>query len=82
MTENPSLIVEISGHTDNKGNDKVNNKLSKDRAQVVADALIKKGISANRLKSIGYGSKMPVAENTTDEGRQLNRRTEFKITGE
>lgn len=79
MNENPDIKVEISGHTDNVGNDKSNIQLSQARAQVVVNALIAKGIAKTRLISKGYGKSMPVAPNDTEEGRQLNRRTEFKI---
>ncbi|MCK5742504.1 MAG: OmpA family protein, partial [Chlorobi bacterium] len=57
-----------------------NQKLSEDRANSVRDYLIETGgISANRLRAIGYGESMPIAENSNEEGRALNRRTEFKI---
>ena len=77
----PTLKIEISGHTDSKGADDYNKKLSNSRAKAVVDYLISKGISADRLTSAGYGEEQPIATNDTDEGRQLNRRTEFKITG-
>ena len=80
LEENPNMSVEISGHTDNVGNAAYNKKLSLNRAKAVADALIKKGIAKNRLTYIGYGKEKPIAPNDTEEGRQLNRRTEFKVT--
>lgn len=79
MNENPSLKIELSSHTDNKGSDEYNQKLSQARAQAVVDFLIGKGISAARLVAKGYGETIPVAANETEEGRQQNRRTEFKI---
>ncbi len=79
LTENPKLHVEISGHTDNVGSAAVNNKLSLERAKAVVDYLIEKGIANERLTSVGYGFEKPIAPNTTEEGRQKNRRTEFKI---
>jgi outer membrane protein OmpA-like peptidoglycan-associated protein/tetratricopeptide (TPR) repeat protein len=79
MTQNPNLNVEISGHTDNVGNDQANLKLSQDRASVVVDALVKKGIPAKRMIAKGYGKTQPFGLNETDEQRALNRRTEFKI---
>lgn len=79
MIENPNIKVEISGHTDNVGNDATNNKLSADRAKVVVDVLLSKGIDPKRIISKGYGKKAPVASNDTEEGRQMNRRTEFKV---
>lgn len=73
------LKVEISGHTDDLGNDKYNQKLSERRAQAVVKHLIKNGIPKERLLAKGYGESKPIAPNKTDEGRQLNRRTELKI---
>lgn len=80
MNENPGIKIELSGHTDNKGNAEYNQKLSEVRAKAVVDYLISKAIAANRLTYAGYGLTQPIAPNNTDEGRQLNRRTEFKIT--
>lgn len=81
MQNHPNLIVEISGHTDNVGSEAYNSKLSQDRAKRVVDFLINNGISSKRLVSSGYGFAKPIATNDTVEGRQLNRRTEFKIIG-
>ncbi len=75
----PTLKIEIGGHTDSKGADDYNKKLSDNRAKAVVDYLVTKGISSSRLTSMGYGEEQPIATNDTDEGRQLNRRTEFKI---
>ena len=75
----PSMSIEVSGHTDNTGDAEVNLQLSRDRANVVYQELIKNGIHASRLKATGYGSARPVATNDTEEGRRQNRRTEFKI---
>ncbi|MDQ3190858.1 MAG: OmpA family protein [Bacteroidota bacterium] len=86
MKSNSNLKVEISGHTDNKGNADYNQKLSEERAQAVVSKLIANGIEPSRLKAKGYGKTIPVAlnknQNGTDnpEGRQLNRRVELKIT--
>jgi outer membrane protein OmpA-like peptidoglycan-associated protein len=79
LNTNPTLKIEISGHTDNIGSAKYNKKLSESRAQSVVTYLIQKGITKERLVSAGYGFDQPIAPNETDEGRQLNRRTEFKI---
>ncbi len=79
LDENPGIKVEISGHTDSKGNDDYNLQLSKDRAQAVVEYLIAKGVEKTRLIYAGYGETQPIAENDTEEGRQENRRTEFKI---
>lgn len=75
----PSLKIEISGHTDSKGANDYNAKLSDNRSKAVVDYLIKAGITANRLTYKGYGEDQPISTNDTDVGRQLNRRTEFKI---
>ena len=83
----PNIIVEISSHTDSIGSDKSNNKLSLDRAQSVVNYLIDKGIEKERLTARGYGRNIPIAPNSNPDGsdnpdgRQKNRRTEFKIIG-
>ena len=69
--------VEVAGHTDSKGSDKYNQKLSKQRADAVRDFLISKGVSADRLTAKGYGESQPVADNATEEGRFKNRRVEL-----
>ena len=79
LTENPTLKIELGSHTDSKGSDDYNQKLSQSRSQSVVTYLIGKGISTDRLVAKGYGETMPVATNDTDAGRQENRRTEFKI---
>jgi len=79
LTENSEISVEISGHTDNIGTDEYNLNLSHARANAVKEYLVSKGINANRIISKGYGESNPTSTNDTDEGRQLNRRVEFKI---
>ncbi len=79
LTDNPLLKIEISGHTDNVGKDDYNLTLSKNRAKAVVDYLVSKGIVAERLTFQGYGKTKPISENTTEEGRANNRRTEFKV---
>ena len=79
MLEYPTMKIEISGHTDNKGSADYNKKLSQLRAKAVLDVLVKKGISPDRMTSAGYGFERPMAPNDSDAGRQLNRRTEFEI---
>jgi peptidoglycan-associated lipoprotein len=106
MRENPNVVVEISGHTDNVGSDKYNIGLSQRRAQAVVNELLQAGISPQRMIAKGYGFRKPrqleerlkrkrdagdrrsdgvlikeiIKEtNLTPEGRQLNRRVEFKI---
>ncbi len=81
LTDNPTLRVEISGHTDNVGNDQANQKLSESRAKAVYEYLVTNKIDASRLVYKGYGKTQPIAGNDTDEGRKKNRRTEFKIIG-
>ena len=79
LKENQNMKVSIEGHTDNQGSESHNITLSKNRAKAVVDYLISKGISADRLKSVGKGSSVPVADNGTEKGRRLNRRTELVI---
>lgn len=87
MMETPQIVVEISSHTDNKGKDAYNKKLSQKRAESVVNYLIKKGIDPKRLYAKGYGEEKPIAPNENPdgsdnpEGREMNRRTEFKIIG-
>ncbi|GAB4450227.1 MAG: OmpA family protein [Bacteroidia bacterium] len=79
LNDNPTMEIFIAGHTDNVGNDEFNLKLSKDRAKAVVEYLISKGIAASRLTFDGFGESKPVADNSNDEGRALNRRVEFTI---
>jgi outer membrane protein OmpA-like peptidoglycan-associated protein/tetratricopeptide (TPR) repeat protein len=81
LTEHPEVKVELSGYTDSAGDEKYNKKLSERRASEVVKFLIEKGIEKNRLVAKGYGESDPINTNETEEGRQLNRRTEFKIIG-
>lgn len=81
MVQNPTIVVELSGHTDNKGSAAYNKDLSMRRAQVVVDYLMRKGIPKKRLKAAGYGFDRPIDTNDTEEGRARNRRTEFTIIG-
>lgn len=79
MNDLPSLQIEISGHTDNIGSAKSNKSLSEQRAKEVVNYMIEKGINKSRLTYKGYGSLQPIANNNTETGRQMNRRTEFKV---
>ncbi|MDR2409129.1 MAG: OmpA family protein [Bacteroidales bacterium] len=79
MLDNPTLEIEISGHTDNTGGAASNKRLSEGRALAVVNALKEKGIDPSRMKSVGYGYEKPIASNKTESGRAQNRRTEFKI---
>ena len=74
---NPTVRVEIVGHTDSRGSDEYNQRLSERRAQSVRTYLESKGISANRLSASGRGESSPVASNDTDAGRAQNRRVEL-----
>lgn len=79
LRNDPSAAVAISGHTDSKGSDAYNLKLSRARANEVRDYLVGYGIDGSRLQAAGYGESRPVASNDSDSGRELNRRVEFKI---
>ena len=81
MKSTPGLRIEISGHTDNVGSAKANQKLSEDRSRAVVDYLVSRGVELARLEYIGYGFSQPVASNSTADGRSQNRRVEFKIVG-
>lgn len=75
----PKMRIEIRGHTDAKGSDSYNQRLSENRAKAVADYLLSKGINEKRIQSKGYGKSLPIDTNDTEEGRANNRRVEFKI---
>ncbi|MBI2279919.1 MAG: PD40 domain-containing protein [Bacteroidetes bacterium] len=79
LEKNPKMAIELSGHTDNVGDKKMNQVLSENRAKAVFDYLVNKGIKAERLSTKGYGDTMPIADNGIEEGRAENRRTEFKV---
>jgi len=87
MKQFPSIVIEISSHTDSKGDDEYNKKLSQKRAESVVNYLISKGIASNRLRAKGYGEEKPIAPNENPDGsdnevgRDKNRRTEFRIIG-
>jgi OmpA-OmpF porin, OOP family len=82
LAEHPEILkVEVQGHTDNRGGKAMNQKLSQKRSAAVLTWLVKRGkVDASRLTSRGYGMEQPIADNDTDEGRQKNRRVQFKIT--
>lgn len=80
MQQNPGMVVEIGGHTDYIGTWAYNKYLSQRRAEAVKDYLTKKGVDPRRIKAVGYGKSKPLASNDDEEeGRELNRRVEFKV---
>lgn len=78
LNGNPGLKITVEGHTDNVGNAASNKTLSEKRAESVKAALVGKGVSADRIKTAGYGQERPVADNGTDDGKAKNRRVEIK----
>ncbi len=79
MEENPDVKIELDGHTCTIGNEDYNKSLSEDRALSVRTYLVENGIRRSRIKSVGFGESNPIADNTTAEGREANRRVEFVI---
>ena len=79
LNDNPSVKIQIAGHTDNIGKAADNIKLSENRAKAVIAYLAGKGIDAKRLRFKGHGATLPIADNKTEEGRAMNRRTELKV---
>ena len=79
LENNPGIRLEISGHTDNTGSLRINQRLSRERAKAVVDWLISQGTSPEKLEYEGYADTQPVAPNDTAEGREKNRRVEFKV---
>lgn len=79
LNENPNIKIEIQGHTDNVGAAKANEALSANRAYTVKAYLEEKGVDGKRITAKGYGPNKPIAENSTEEGKAKNRRTEFLI---
>jgi outer membrane protein OmpA-like peptidoglycan-associated protein len=80
LAEHPEILrVEVQGHTDSRGSPAFNKALSQQRADAVDKALVERGIDRTRITAKGYGQELPMADNVTDEGRQKNRRVEFKI---
>lgn len=79
LKKNPSIEIEIAGHTDSKGSDEYNNNLSQGRSQSVVDYLISQGIDSYRLQAHGYGESKPIDTNDTDAGQANNRRVEFTV---
>jgi outer membrane protein OmpA-like peptidoglycan-associated protein/plastocyanin len=82
LVARPSIDIEIQGHTDSKGSDAYNQKLSEARASSVVSYLGDKGVASERMDATGYGESMPIADNATDEGREQNRRVELKVVND
>lgn len=79
LKDNPTVQIEIGGHTDNVGDEAYNQKLSQDRANAVKKFIIERGVKDTQVTAKGYGESKPVASNDTEEGKQQNRRVEFTI---
>lgn len=78
----PGLMLQVEGHTDSTGSDELNQKLSEQRAGTTRDYLIQQGLAPENLTAKGFGKTMPVADNSTADGRQKNRRVELIVSGE
>jgi outer membrane protein OmpA-like peptidoglycan-associated protein len=79
LNKNPNVKITLEGHTDNSGTDKINDPLSVKRAESAKAYLVSKGIDESRIATTGYGSKQPIADNKTKEGKAKNRRIELKV---
>jgi len=79
LTTHPDLHVQVQGHTDALGEEAYNLSLAQRRADAVREYLIGRGVSAEQITSVGFGSSMPQADNATREGRRMNRRIEFHV---
>jgi OOP family OmpA-OmpF porin len=78
LQANPQVRVQVSGHTDDRGREATNTRLSQERAEAVRDWLVEHGVDAARLTVRGYGPREPISPNDTPEGRARNRRIEFR----
>ena len=79
LMKNKGYNLKLDGYTDNIGSDSVNKKLSKDRADAVKTYLVSKGVAASKIETAGHGENHPISTNSTEEGRQQNRRVEFSL---
>lgn len=82
LIRNPSMVIQLEGHTDFRGPARANKRLSRNRVQVIRDYLINKGIDRSRVKTKAFGGSQPVSREDTAEGRKLNRRVEIRILEE
>ncbi|GGK05230.1 OmpA family protein [Luteimonas terricola] len=79
LAEYNQTIVEVAGHTDNVGGDAVNQRISEQRASSVANYLVGQGLMRERFEIVGFGKTMPIADNSTEQGRAQNRRVEVRV---
>jgi len=79
MHSNPKMVIQLEGHTDTRGDAKMNLKLSQDRVDAVRDYLIARGVGKNRVKTKAFGGTMPLSKENTEEAHKLNRRVEARI---
>lgn len=79
LNQYPDTLISVEGHTDNRGSDEYNLKLSQRRADAVKTLLTLRGVAADRIDAYGYGKTMPIASNDSETGRQMNRRVEIRI---
>ena len=79
LRENPTMVIQLEGHTDFRGDDKLNMKLSKDRVEATQEYLVSKGISKNRIKTKAFGGSQPLSRTNDAEAARLNRRVEVRI---
>lgn len=79
LKENPTMVVQLEGHTDYRGNSKLNMKLSQDRVEAVKKYLINKGVNKNRIKIKAFGGTMPLSKEDSEEAQTMNRRVEVRI---
>lgn len=82
LKDNPTITIEVAGHTDSRGNDSLNKQISQDRANSVKDLLVGLGIKDERIKAVGYGEEFPIAKDDENGLSEINRRVEFNIIGE
>ena len=75
----PDISIEVQGHTDSRGNDSGNMRLSQQRADAVRQYLVNQGVASDRLTARGYGETTPIESNATNEGRAMNRPVEFHL---
>lgn len=82
LKDNPTIKIEVSGHTDSRGKDSLNKQISQDRASSVKEILVGFGIDTNRISAVGYGEEKPIAKDDENGLSEINRRVEFNILGE